>query len=210
MSQVTNNPIISSPLSSLWNYTNEDNAQAKNEITSVKDLPKNMQQVKKAYAQNDSNQMASAAESVFASLGLHDHNKISFAKINEFKDEKKAEFSKEVEAGLEEVGIDKNTEYQLVTNYSGEGVDIITDSHEKAKIQQFYVDNPHLIEEFKELQFLDNLEKTRESENISENLSLTKAQLKNMSTSFYEKPSSSIMSYGQGSTYFGMGFSAMV
>ncbi len=210
MSQVTNNPIISSPLTSLWNYASEENAQAKNEITSVKDLPKNMQQAKKAYAQQDTNQMAIAAEGVFASLGLHDQNKITFSKISEFREQRKAEFSEEVEKGLEEIGIDKKTEYQLVTNYSGEGVDIITNSPDKARIQQFYVDNPHLVEEFKELQYLDNLEKTRENENISQQLSVTKAQLKNMSATFYEKPSSSIMSYGQGSTYFGMGFSATV
>ncbi len=210
MSQVTNNPIVSSPLSSLWNYTNEESAQAKDEITSVRDLPKNLQQAKKAYGAAETNQLAQAGESVFASLGLHDHNKISFNKINEYKEQRKAEFATEVEEGLLEYGIDKETEYQLVTSYSGEGIDIITSSSDKAMIQQFYVDNPHLVEEFKELQYLDNLEKIRTSENISPSLSLTKNQLKSMSSSFYEKPSSSIMSYGQGSTYFGMGFSATV
>ncbi len=210
MSQVTNNPIVSSPLASLWNLNNDESAQAKEEIRSVKDLPKSFQQAKKAYGANETNQLALAANSVFASLGLHDQNKISFNKIENYKEERKAEFSEEVENGLLELGIDKNTEYQLVTNYSGEGVDIITNSPDRFKIQQFFVDNPHLIDEFKELQYLDNLEKTRASENISKDLSVTKAQLQSMSSTFYEKPSSSIMSYGEGNTYFGVGFSALV
>ncbi len=208
MSQIDR--IIPGTLNSLWTVQAEETEADTKNSSSISNTGSSAQKAQQAYGMNRINQLAEAAQLAFEGLGLGPNDKVTFSRINEYKAQQQENFSQKVEAGLKEIGISADTEYQIVTKYEGEGVDIVTESPEKSKIELFFKDNPELVDEFKEIQYLDNLTKTLNNENISQNMNMTRIQLQSMSSIFNTNPSSSIMSYGEGGTFFGRGLSTIV
>ncbi len=213
MSQVSET-LVSSGLNSLWTTTSETSKDASerssSSVSPVSSSTSNMSRANQSYGLNRINQLAGAANAAFEGLGLGANDRVTFSRIGEYKDKLQEQFSEIVKAGLTEAGVDKDVEFQVVTSYNGEGIDIITDSEDKAKIIQFFNDYPELVDQFKEIQYLDNLSKTCTQEEISANVQMSKVQLQAMSSLFNTNPSSSIMSSGSNGSFFGMGLSTIV
>ncbi len=208
MSQITNN-LYAGSLNSLWTVQPEEaNADSSNSASSVSSSQQS--KASKAYGITRTDQLAQAAQAAFDGLGLGPSNKVTFGRIEEYRESLKEDFASSVTKGLSEAGVSDDAIYQVVTKYNSEGVEIVTDSADKLKIEQFFRDNPDLVDQFKQIQYLDNLERATSQQSISANMMATKAQLQSMSSLFNTNPSSSIMSSGQGQTYFGTGLAAIV
>ncbi len=215
MSEInTNSSLVSTTLNSFWNTSTDESNNNSNSSSSISNMSTStaqlMNQINNSYGINYVNNLAYAAEAAFIGLGLGDGDRVTFTQIQDYTDTLKNEFAETVAEGLAELGVSEDAEYQIVSNYDGEGVIIVSDSEDKAKIEQYFRDNPKMVEQFEQIQYLDNVNATRTKEQIQANLQISKIQLQSMSGLFSSSPSSSIMSSGSGSTYFGQGFSAIV
>ncbi len=213
MSQInnTNSLLISTSLNSLWNFSNEEYSETDSSSTvSASNSSYASKQAQSAYGMQQIDKLAEAMEAVMEGLGLSAGNRVTFSTITNYTETMKDELAQKVKDGLSELGIPKDTEYQVVTDYENDGIKVITDSPDKAKIEQFFRDNPELVEEFKQVQYLDNLEVARTSQDIALHLEISRIELQSMSGLFNTNPSSSIMSYGEDGSYFGMGLSAII
>ncbi len=213
MSQITNTTnslLVSSSLNSLWNLNGEENTESNSTSSVASKNTFSSQKAQSAYGMAQIDKLAEATQAVMEGLGLEAGQRVTFSTIMSFTETMKSNFSKEVEEGLSELGIHSSTEYQLVTDYENDGIKVITDSEDKAKIEQFFRDNPELVEEFKQVQYLDNLEVARTSQDIALHLEVSRVELQAMSGLFNINPSSSIMSHGEDGSYFGMGLSTIV
>ncbi len=209
MSQVnsTTSSLVSTTLSSFWNNTDESSSAGQSSTNGTSSAINNATQ---SYGMSYVNSLAEAAAAAFVGLGLGDGDRVTFARIQEYTEQLKNEFAETVAADLAELGVSEDTEYQIVSNYTGDGVSIVCESEDAAIIQQYFIDNPEMAEQFEQIQYLDNVNTTRNREEIQANLEISKIQLQSMSGLFSSSPSSSIMSYGNGTTYFGQGFSTIV
>ncbi len=211
MSQI-NNSLYASSLNSLWTpQVDESNSESsKSTANSAISTSAQKSAANKAYGITRNDQLAEAAKAAFEGLGLGANNKITFGKIEEYRAKLQEDFSQKVKDGLSEAGVSDEAIYQVVTKYNSEGVEIITDSADKMKIEQFFRDNPELVEEFKQIQYLDNLDRAASMQDISANVAMSKMQLQSMSNLFNTNPASSIMSAGADGSYFGTGLATIV
>ncbi len=165
----------------------------------------------KAYGLESLSMLSYAAQSTFEGLGLNDNQSVSFGQILEYKDEIQDNFSSKVADELEKLGVPKDAKYTIATDYETGDIVVSSDSEYKEKIQNYFNNNPEIVEEFQKIQYLSNLERTSSTAGIAEAQAVTKQQLQSMAASFYSNPSSSIMSsYGSSGSTFGMGLSTIV
>lgn len=68
--------------------------------------------------------------------------------------------------GLNSLGVDANVKFTLQVNADG-SVSVISDSADKAKIQQFFDSNPSLIKQYKQIEALSGLDDARKAMQIS-------------------------------------------
>ncbi len=167
--------------------------------------------IAKSYGLQSLSALSYAAEATFEGLGLNSNESVTFSQILGYKEEIQEKFSSKVADELEELGIPRDAKYTIATDYETGEIVVSSDSEYKAEIEKYFADNPEIVEEFQQIQYLSNLERASSNSSISEAQNVTKQQLQAMASSFYANPSSSIMSsYGTDSTSFGMGLSTMV
>ncbi len=190
--------------SSATDSTEESSTSNAQNLFTQTDIPK-------AYGSQSLSALSYAAEATFEGLGLNSTESVTFSQILGYKEDIQEKFSAKVADELEELGVPRDAKYTIATDYETGEIVVSSDSEYKDEIEKYFADNPEIVEEFQQIQYLSNLERATSTASINESQAVTKQQLQSMAATFYANPSSSIMSsYGADSASFGMGLSTMV
>lgn len=115
-----------------------------------------------------------ASDSLFSSRGRESlataieamkdagYTRFTFSDIEKYRGELETNFSDTVKAGLEELGVDPDTDFSLVVDSSGKLSVVTKDSSDKAAIKKYFDDNPDLVDSYKNIQALSNLKKAQQ------------------------------------------------
>lgn len=89
------------------------------------------------------------------------YTRFTFNDIEDYRKQLESRFSSAVKSDLKEMGLDPDTEFKLVLDADG-NFQVITNSDDKALIEQYFADNPKMVDAFKQIQSLSNLKKARQ------------------------------------------------
>ena len=109
--------------------------------------------------------LSSAIQSAMDTLGLKPGDKVTFATIAQARKKMEDQFSEDVKSGLQELGIGDDVDYSLVSDGKG-GVTVLCDHEDKAKIEQYFKDNPEMAERFNEIQSMTNVDQARKVQGL--------------------------------------------
>lgn len=145
--------------------------------------------------------LAEAVKAAMDDLGLKSGDRVTFQTLSAYRTKLEAEFKQEVSVGLLAAGVDKDAEFRLAASSDGKGVQVISDSPDKEKIEKYFKDNPEMVEKFQKIQGLNKMEETRKSQRMDVNTIKERLQLESMTAWFSD--SSSFMAFsGQGAAYY--------
>ncbi|MFT4301286.1 MAG: hypothetical protein QM579_05995, partial [Desulfovibrio sp.] len=99
-----------------------------------------------------------------------------------------------ISSGLSNLSIDPNVKFTLQVNTDGT-VTVISDSADKAKIQQFFDSNPSLVKQYKQVEALSGLDDARKAMQISPSEMRKRIQVESMAAWWSGS--------GNASSYFG-------
>lgn len=146
------------------------------------------------------NSLAGALTGVLDDMGLSSSDKITFQTLMDYRNQLEDKFVEDLKAGLEKAGIDPEASFRLVSGSNGSGVQVITDHADKEKIEKYFADNPGMVTKFEQIQSLNKMEETRQTNNIDPKAIADRIRLESM-TAWYSD-NSSFMSYAQQSASF--------
>lgn len=117
-------------------------------------------------AQNDN--LAEQVEMIAKQLGIT--GKITYNKLLAHKEEISASFQETVKQGLAELGVDPDADFRLSLDDDGT-IKVSSNHKDKAKIEQFFKENPQLAETYNQIQTLNQVEESRKmgGKNINDN-----------------------------------------
>lgn len=107
-------------------------------------------------AQSDN--LAEQVEIIAKQLGIT--GKITYTKLLAHKEEISASFTETVKEGLQELGVDPNADFRLSLDEDG-AIKVSSNHKDKAKIEQFFKENPGLAETYTQIQTLNQVEEAR-------------------------------------------------
>ena len=107
-------------------------------------------------AQSDN--LAEQVEIIAKQLGIT--GKITYTKLLAHKEEISASFTETVKEGLQELGVDPNADFRLSLDEDG-AIKVSSNHNDKAKIEQFFKENPGLAETYTQIQTLNQVEEAR-------------------------------------------------
>ena len=107
-------------------------------------------------AQSDN--LAEQVEIIAKQLGIT--GKITYTKLLAHKEEISASFTETVKEGLQELGVDPNADFRLSLDQDG-AIKVSSNHKDKAKIEQFFKENPGLAETYTQIQTLNQVEEAR-------------------------------------------------
>ena len=118
-----------------------------------------------AYAlAGSSSQANSLLMNVFAEMKAQGVQRITFETLDIYRMGLEKVFSDAIRADLLQAGIDPDIDFRLVSRRDG-GIDVVTKSPDKAKIERYLQDNPKIVEQFNTIQALSNLKKGASGKN---------------------------------------------
>lgn len=125
-----------------------------------------LEELTASVGQNDN--LAEQVEIVARQLGIT--GKITYTKLLAHKDEISASFTETVKQGLQELGVDPNADFRLSLDEDG-AIKVSSNHKDKAKIEQFFKENPQLAETYNQIQTLNQVEEARKmgGKNINDN-----------------------------------------
>lgn len=114
------------------------------------------------------NNLAEMVEKLAEELGIE--GKITYNKLFAHKEELENDFQETVKNGLEELGVDPEADFRLSLNDDGT-IKVSSNHKDKAKIEQFFNENPQLAESYQQIQTLNQVEEARKmgGKNIDDN-----------------------------------------
>lgn len=117
-------------------------------------------------AQSDN--LAEQVEMIAKQLGIT--GKITYNKLLAHKEEISASFQETVKQGLAELGVDPDADFRLSLDDDGT-IKVSSNHKDKAKIEQFFKENPQLAETYNQIQTLNQVEESRKmgGKNINDN-----------------------------------------
>jgi len=89
------------------------------------------------------------------------YTRFTFADLEDYRSQLELQFSSAVKSDLKKMGLDPDTKFNLVLD-SGGNLQVVTDSEDKALIEQYFADNPEMVDAFKHIQALSNLKKAQQ------------------------------------------------
>lgn len=112
--------------------------------------------------------LAERVEIIARELGIE--GKITYNKLFARKEELESAFQETVKNGLEELGVDPEADFRLSLNDDGT-IKVSSNHKDKAKIEQFFNENPQLAETYQQIQTLNQVEEARKmgGKNIDDN-----------------------------------------
>ena len=101
----------------------------------------------------------------------------TFADVEKYRQTLESQFSSAVRADLAEMGVDPDIEFNLVLDADG-NLTVVSDHPDKAAVEQYFADNPEMVDVFKHIQALSNLRKAQsrspeQAAEFSKNLKLS-------------------------------------
>lgn len=154
------------------------------------------------------NGLASALSGAMDELGLSANDRLTFQTLMEYRDRLQEQFTEKVKKDLRELGVDENVNFRLTSGSGGSGVEVVTDSEDRAVIEKYFKDNPDMVKQFEKLISLNKMEETRKSQNIDVKAIRSRIQMESM-TAWYSDSNSFMAFTGQGAAYYS-GLNALV
>lgn len=107
---------------------------------------------------SQSDNLAEQIEIIAKQLGIT--GKITYNKLFAHKEEISASFTEKVKQGLQELGVDPDADFRLSLDDEG-AIKVSSNHKDKAKIEQFFKENPGLAETYNQIQTLNQVEEAR-------------------------------------------------
>lgn len=116
----------------------------------------------------ESDNLAEQVEIIAKQLGIT--GKITYNKLFAHKEEISASFQETVKQGLQELGVDADADFRLSLDDDGT-IKVSSNHKDKAKIEQFFKENPQLAETYNQIQTLNQVEEARKTggKNLNDN-----------------------------------------
>lgn len=116
----------------------------------------------------ESDNLAEQVEIIAKQLGIT--GKITYNKLLAHKEEISASFQETVKQGLQELGVDPDADFRLSLDEDGT-IKVSSNHKDKAKIEQFFKENPGLAETYTQIQTLNQVEEARKTggKNLNDN-----------------------------------------
>lgn len=86
------------------------------------------------------------------------YTSFTFADVENYRKQLETQFSSAVRSDLAEMGVDPDIEFNLVLDANG-NLQVVSDHPDKAAVEQYFADNPEMVDVFKHIQALSNLKK---------------------------------------------------
>ncbi len=106
----------------------------------------------------NSDNLAEQVEKLAQQLGIT--GKITYNKLFAHKEELENTFQETVKNGLAELGVDPEADFRISLNDDGT-IKVSSNHKDKAKIEQFFKENPQLAESYQQIQTLNQVEEAR-------------------------------------------------
>jgi hypothetical protein len=150
--------------------------------------------------------LSMAIKAAMASLGLKDGDRVTFKTIAEARAKMEEEFQAIVKADLKELGVDESVNFRLITGKDGK-VQVQCATDDKKIIEKYLEDNPKVIEEFKKIQALANVEEARKAAGYDPRAIRNRIQVESLVAWFDDTGNSvsNMMDYFNGNTMFAAG-----
>ena len=156
------------------------------------------------------NAVAELTQAVMEKMGVGKNDRVSFGQINAYREQLEQAYSEQLRKDFETIGVDPNIAFQLKENDAG-GLTVSSDSPDKDKVQKYFDDNPEMVDKYKEIQILANLEAARKQMNINPAELKKRLQIENMSAWWdAEDGADSIMSLSSAGTSWFSGVDTLV
>lgn len=112
--------------------------------------------------------LAEMVEKLAEELGIE--GKITYNKLLDHKEELENAFQEKVKNGLAELGVDPEADFRISLNDDGT-IKVSSNHKDKAKIEQFFSENPGLATSYQQIQTLNQVEEARKmgGKNIDDN-----------------------------------------
>lgn len=162
-----------------------------------------------AYATNSSTSLQDALAATLKAMGASANDRITLNEVNKYKANLEQEFSSSVRADLQKLGVDKDIQFQVVTDGSG-GVKVLSDHEDKALVEKYFDDNPSKVKEFEKIQALGNLENVRKNQQMDPTALRKRIQVENMGAWFSDSPANTMMASQSSGSQFFTGFNTRV
>lgn len=116
----------------------------------------------------ESDNLAEQVEIIAKQLGIT--GKITYNKLLAHKEEISSSFRETVKQGLQELGVDPDADFRLSLDDDGT-IKVSSNHKDKAKIEQFFKENPQLAETYNQIQTLNQVEEARKTggKNLNDN-----------------------------------------
>ena len=137
------------------------------------------------------------------------NDRVTFGQINIYRQQMEEEYAKKIVEDFEKLGIDSKVSFQLKENAAGK-LEVTSSYADKDKIQKYFDDNPEMVDKYKEIQILANLEAARKNMNIQPSELKKRIQIENMSVWWDAEGSPSIMNVSSGGTDWFSGINSVV
>jgi len=136
-------------------------------------------------------------------MGVGKDDRVSFGQINAYREQMEQKFSETLRNDFDLLGVDPNIVFQLKENDEG-GLTVSSNHPDKDKVQKYFDDHPEMVEQYKEIQTLANLEAARSRMDINPAELKKRLQIENMSVWWdAESSASSIMNVSsEGTDWF--------
>lgn len=145
--------------------------------------------------------LAAALTAAMNDLGLNASDRVTFQTLRDYRDQLQDRFTGKLRGDLLEAGVDPDISFRLVSNSDGTGVKVISDHPDKEKIEQYFKDNPEMVQEFEKIQALNKMEEARKNQRIDIKTIKSRIQMESMTAWFSD--TSSIMAFSaQGAAYY--------
>jgi len=126
------------------------------------------------------NAVAELTRAVMEKMGVGKNDRVSFGQINAYREQMEQEFAEQLRKDFESLGIDPKIAFQLKENDAG-GLTVSSDHPDKDKVQKYFDEHPELVNKYKEIQILANLEAARTRMDINPAELKKRLQIENMS-----------------------------
>lgn len=119
-------------------------------------------------------QLAALVEQIAGEIGIQ--GKITYSALIAYRDGLSADFQETVKNGLAELGVAEDADFRLSLDENGE-LQVSSNHKDKAKIEQFFKENPELADSYEKIQTLNQVEQARQNSGISLSDAYEKANL---------------------------------
>lgn len=122
------------------------------------DLQETQENEENAFPAKDNAQLALLVEQIAEELGMQ--GKITYSSLLAARDSLSAEFQETIQKGLAEKGVAEDADFRLSLDKEG-NISVSSNHGDKAKIEQFFKENPSLANMYTKIQTLNQVEEAR-------------------------------------------------